>query len=566
MRGEIGDVNKHFLKGTLIVSHHLDRFPPVEWPVVDSQFKALIHLSPGRNNINLEFFNPKLTEKASLESRLFKFKVDHVPLNDVPPVHLAVVLASDSPGTFDTVPERRGREGNDVETAVQKYRMAAYLWQAHTADHMYNHGLFMKSFRYEEEWQLGTVTSRDRPNGHMRNEAKVHVVRVDKTMAELRDMSLARLDGTVQTTGSLFDQVADAISRRFQVQPGQNQYVSALFLDTHWDKKSNLLTGYVAQGGTRDGLHLALFGSQSLQSYPRCIEEVVSAFTDCTRTDTEFVANYRNESPSNWESASAGIGEHLQILQGVLGCAPPEQYGKQHWYFNRTFLVHDASSLRTQERSRLITRVDEMQLHRLDALRYKLHPYFKLPFERRNYSEDSPHIWPISKERVVVSAMSGIAYVEIHPYGAQHCQGLMEFWKPNPDGSFKEVCLSENEARKSLTKKYGKTPLRLDIYSNARGKATISDLKQFWPKTVIKINKDCIGFRGGHVGMSFEGRDIEDVVLRSAVDLKALLTSVKVYYEPGLIGVEFCYEDSTSQLFGTKSSEGQGTVGTFGFG
>jgi hypothetical protein len=46
-----------------------------------------------------------------------------------PPLQLVILLGKDSPGTFDAVPARIEKEGNGLEIAIRKFRMAAYLWK-----------------------------------------------------------------------------------------------------------------------------------------------------------------------------------------------------------------------------------------------------------------------------------------------------------------------------------------------------------------------------------------------------------------------------------------------------
>src|SRR5699024_10881451 len=130
-----------------------------------------------------------------------------LPLSNSPPLDLVVVLGKDSDGTFDAVPERIAREGNDLGRAIRKFRMAAYLWQSFTGEQMFRHGFGRRCFRFEEEWQTGTLSRRDSASGHMRNEAKVHVVRCDKTVAELRSLQ-SQPDGDKQ---GLFDIAKNAI-------------------------------------------------------------------------------------------------------------------------------------------------------------------------------------------------------------------------------------------------------------------------------------------------------------------------------------------------------------------
>lgn len=174
-------------------------------------------------------------------------------------------------------------------------------------------------FRFEEEWVTGTSNYRDRELGTQRSEAKVHVVRSSKTVAEIRDHDLAQQNPGAKRPGDLFGIAADAVRDYFKPAAGQKQYVSVLFLDSHYDKEAGLITGHAALGGVVGDIQLAIFGSQALQSYPSSFEEVVPAFTDCTPTDTNHVANDCNESGSSWEAANIGIGAHLHETGHLFG-------------------------------------------------------------------------------------------------------------------------------------------------------------------------------------------------------------------------------------------------------
>ena len=110
----------------------------------------------------------------------------------MPPLDLVILMGRDSEGTFDAVPERKQREGNGLETAVRKFKMAAYLWQAFTGEQMNRNNFGRRCFRLEEEWQPGSLSQRDAETPSMRNEAKIHIVRTDKTVAELRDLDRAQ--------------------------------------------------------------------------------------------------------------------------------------------------------------------------------------------------------------------------------------------------------------------------------------------------------------------------------------------------------------------------------------
>lgn len=65
-----------------------------------------------------------------------------------PPLQLVILMAKDSPGTFDAVPARIEREANSLETAIKKFRMAAYLWQAFTVSSLVPLGTGIYSLFY----------------------------------------------------------------------------------------------------------------------------------------------------------------------------------------------------------------------------------------------------------------------------------------------------------------------------------------------------------------------------------------------------------------------------------
>ena len=209
-----------------------------------------------------------------------------LPPTNTPPLQLCILLAKDSPATFDSTPARIEREGNGLDTAIRKFRMVAYLWQAFTAEQMVRNKMQRRCFRFEEEWTTGTANYRDREQSTMRSEAKIHVIRSNSTLAELRDPDRAQQNQQGSATGDLYNIAGAAVKEYFKPAPGQHIYASVLLLDAHWDKGLNMIVGHAALGGSFGNIHMGIFGSQALHSYPSTFEDVVPAFTDCTRTDT----------------------------------------------------------------------------------------------------------------------------------------------------------------------------------------------------------------------------------------------------------------------------------------
>lgn len=555
--GQLGDASQP-IDGNLSVCHHQDNFPSINWPVCDSHFKALVYLTPGPNRLRLDVTSSKLPPSTtSTPAHSSYININYLPLVASPPVQLAILVGRDSPMTFDAVPERIAKEGNGIDTAIRKFRMCAYLWQAYTGEQMYRNRFGRRCFRYEEEWQTGTLTQRDVDSGTMRNEAKIHVIRSDKTVAEIRDLDIAQQYEPATRKGELFTIAMDAVRSYFRPMPNQKQYVSLLVLDTHWDPKVGVIRGHAALGGGAGELQLGICGSHALQSYPSTIEEVVPAFNDCTRTDTRYVANDLNESGTNWEAANIGIGAHLHETGHMLSC-PHQENGvmaRDYVTFNRTFNCRESYSSRTNSPGmRLCLPKDECTWHRLDALRFRFHPCFRLPTDSQASLDESIQVWAVDNGNVMVTAATGIAFIEIFAEESE-CHAHIEYIDSNgSSGPPRQVTLTEGDLRARLGEDKRNKRLRLEIHSAGQGNRTVDDFCQLASKqSTIKLPNGQTGFRSAKLGQSsMENSQAQDVFLESAMIQTKLLVQIKVYHGFALDGIEFIYEDYTSQLFGKK--------------
>jgi Putative peptidase family len=578
------------MDGNLMVHHDKDSqaFPSTSWPVSDSYFKALVYLSPGWNQIRFDFTTSSLSKDGTHSSYMM---LNYLPLTNSPPLQLAVIVGKDSPCTYDAVPERKQKEGNGLETALRKYRMAAHLWQAFTAEQMYRNKFGRRCFQFEEEWQTGTLSLRDWEAGNMKNEIKIHVIRSDKTVAEIQDLQIAQQYAPAKKKGDLYSIASDAIKNHFRLRSGQKQYVAAMFLDSHWDPKVGTIRGHAALGGTSGDLQLAIFGSQALQSYPSCIEEVVPAFMDCTRTDTRFVANDCNEGGSNWEAVNIGIGAHMHEVGHLFGC-PHQESGvmlRDYVRLNRTFLVREPYSTRTQAQGLRICRMeDECGWHRLDVLRFRHHPCFRTPVDSLPLmQDDSIQFYPMGNGKVTFSAPTGISFIEIYPEGGDEtCRHWLEYVTSDPrnGGVPYKVTLSEADIRSRLPETKRKGKWKLEVFSGNSKNLTINDFCELLSKsymvtlparrsaprkdeglTMNTYNKltdlpqsleTRQGFRGKKLGYSqLEGSKAQEIILDCTNLQTKLLTSIKIYSGYALDGMEFCYEDGHTQLFGKRGGK-----------
>ena len=597
--GEVNEPQLRPMDGNLTVHHDKEgqAFPPTNWPVSDSYFKALIYLSPGWNKLRFDFTSPKLSSSSSgpHSAHSSYIMLNYLPLNNTPPLQLVVLLGKDSPGTFDATPSRIQNEGNDLSLAIRKFRMAAHLWQAFTAEQMYRHKFGRRCFRFEEEWQTGTLSIRDWEMGVQKNETRVHVVRCDQTVAELRDLSLAQQNEKAVKKGDLFGIAGDAIRKHFNIRPGQKQHVACLILDSHWDKKAGTITAHAALGGGSDDLKLAIFGSHALQSYPSCVEEVVPAFMDCTKTDIDHVANDCNESGSSWEAANIGIGAHLHEVGHLLG-SPHQETGvmlRDYVRLNRTFCIREPYSTRTKSPGmRVCKQDDECAWHRLDILRFRYHSCFRVPGdEPPTTADDSVQYYAVDGGRLIILAPTGVAFIEYRTDDEDLCHHWSEYLNAearNPTLP-RQVTTTEAEIRAKLPEDKKKSKVSLQIWSGSSTMVEIKDLGEVLsPRNIIvfpaakmapKVDEGMMmnmvgksfgdkrhGFKSKKLGhSSMNESKPQELILQSCIYQSKLLLSVRVWAGAALDGLEFCYEDGSSQLFGKSGgSSSEFTLGEFG--
>ncbi|KAI8145104.1 hypothetical protein BJV82DRAFT_47992 [Fennellomyces sp. T-0311] len=266
-------------------------FPTTSWPCVNSHFKAVVHLVPGPNTITFAF-----------QTAVLHFHVQYLPLLQNPPLFLCIFVASDSPGTFDVPPEKRYE--NMLPVAVEKLRMAGYLWQAFCAEQMYRNGMGRRTFRLDESYQPDTVSGE--PNV-TRQTAQVHIIRSKHKLKDIRDYRRAQQsknrDDNLPSLHALFQ---DDLSShpRFGKQP---YVVAGLILDSHWDIGKQTVLGHAALGAA--GEHaLGIFGSHLTHAWPRNIHDIVPSMLNATPTDTRYVANDANESGQWWRALNIGMG------------------------------------------------------------------------------------------------------------------------------------------------------------------------------------------------------------------------------------------------------------------
>jgi hypothetical protein len=252
-------------------------------------------------------------------------------------------------------------------------------------------------------------------------------------------------------------------------------------------------------------------------------------------------------------------------------------------------MVREPYSTRTKSQGlRVCRQEDECNWHRLDILRFRYHPCFKLPSDEPFSSQDdSIQYFAIDNGRIICSSPTGISLVEIWIDGNDLCRQWIDFTNADPRQNSipRLITLVESDLRGRLPEDKRKAKLSLIIFSGSSRSERIDDVDDLLSKkntvniphvrqapkqrdegltmkaynNVLGLGKSFetrLGFKGKKLGASqLDGSQPEELILDSIHLQTKLLTSVKVYHGYALDGIEFCYEDGHSQLFGKRGGK-----------
>ncbi|KZL84770.1 zinc metalloproteinase [Colletotrichum incanum] len=387
-------------------------FPTQSWPVADNRIKIIAMLSPGHNTL-------VITRFSGTDETVHELNLTYIPLIQSPPLHLAIMVAKDSPLLIDCPPAKHGRVSSahsSLDAAIAKLRMSAYMWQALTAEDMRMKGLGRRSFRLEEEWTADT-TSREFLNGlheaalfetgAMRASAKVHVIRSDKTTAQIRDAEVAQQNESAGSRDKLFDYFLDALAAYgLPFDSSSRPVVAGMILDSHFSVSKKLILGHAALGcHNSSGVSLGMMGSHLAYSWPRFLEEVTDCLLD-VRSPGATVGNDNGECGTFWEACSVGQGAFLHEVGHAFGA--PHTTGimargySRHW--PRNFLAKTAYSQSNHQEG--LSVVDEETENNArwdlrDALSFRLLDHFWLPCDAKLSAaarSSAPAVSPVNLE------------------------------------------------------------------------------------------------------------------------------------------------------------------------
>lgn len=548
-----------------------------------SQFKAYLQLSPGVNKITFKVLKGKFNENgyASYDPQVAPIDETQVeiscePLDDslfqTPKVHLACLVARDSPMLFDC-PHDKLYEGNGIETAIRKLRVGGRLMQAFTLDEMIKNGFGPRCFQFVEETTNGTTSYQDELSHTQRSEIKIHVIRSKYSVQDIRNVEYAQQNPKAKESGKLFQMAMEGLREYggpFSEQTTSNvpAIAAVMILDAHYDPKINLILGHAALGGGDDRIKLAIFGSQGMHSWPMNWESIYKSFTDCTKLDTRQVANDCNECGQYWECLCVSLGAFMHEIGHSLGC-PHQQHGvmlRDYVTMDRKFLIQERACLRTKRGSwGPVLASDEPGWHRLDMMRFLYHPAFtiandlnddmfkpnfmminrgmKLPSDKSN----AIGVTPIDDHTLGIHSQVGIYLVEIYigEWSRLHYE-----YQPRIQGGLGvqyNINLDLNLIQNQLDPQWRNKPIKLQILSMGFGQREIDNVQQFMiDRTRPEIINGVKVFKDDLYGMQ-PGR-------QSIAVTKSPITSIKVTHGLALDGVRFYHADGSYEDFGTFKS------------
>jgi hypothetical protein len=312
-------------------------------------------------------------------------------------------------------------------------------------------------------------------------------------------------------------------------------YIAVVVLDAKGDLQ---LKGIAGHSALNDGL--GIIGSRSLYTLPSCIEEVVPAFTDCTRQNT---GPNPAESGFFWEAATVALGNMMEAFLSPQTPIEPRDFAK----VNRTFITREPYSLTTQSPGlRLSLPQEECSWPRVDCLRFRYHPCFRLPTDPIHPGQpDSLQIYAV-ENGLVVSSSSGVTLILI--YTGDTYRTFIEYTsKPE-----REVMIQEEFLRSKLPDVPKNAPITLKIFSASQGETVVEDFQAARNMKVQLPKGHGTAYMSAVFGAATPDSQSQEVILQS-ITTGSLLTGIRVFHNStGLEGLEFLYEDTSSQLFGSR--------------
>lgn len=508
-------------------------FPPQHAEVNGSgNFKILAFVAPDtENNIVIEVIDngfidvfgfPQYSNGKAKVIDKTQIKINFVPLQANKTVHLCLIMARDSPGTYD-MPSYRLQRGEraTLEEAIRKLKVAGRLMQAYTNEEMRAAGFSNRCFQFAEEetsWQQLYGYNVSSPTPH--KEVKIHILRSPKTVEELRNPEVAQQNPNGSDTGWLFSHASDVIKDDPILMEERNRLgtgvqCAVIYLDAHYDVGKDMILAHAALGGGDDTVKLAIFGSHGLHSWPINMPQVGPSFLDCTHLSQKEVANDAGECGTSWECFNVTLGAFMHETGHLLGC-PHQVSGvmlRDYVWFNRSFMTREGECIRTGSKGMIIPpngMWDKVcHWNKLDIVRYLYHGSFGLPVDDNDptfgkvftttlrpdesYGDDNvePIMYFLPHGGVIVRSQAGIFMIEFITQDLARYS--IQFYPRSYGGSGlqKELVLDYDTCSKMFRDNSGDFDEHYDLrILSLAGDLNISDFKKYSSANSMMLKGD----------------------------------------------------------------------------
>lgn len=413
-----------------VVNNDNSVFPPSFCEINNHQFKILVNVNDGPNNLDFTInqgslnnwgfpINGKLIESTKLIIQFY-------PLNNKP-IHLCVIVGKDSQGNYDMPNYKLNRgETSNLDIAIQKLKVAGRMMQAYTQDEMRQSRFSNRSFQFvEETTKYQGVFGYDVQSKLGHKEIKVHVLRSPKTIAEIRNPNYAQQNFKGSDTGWLFSHGLDLIRNSDLYKKTANTPIqcAVIYLDAHYDVSRDLILSHAALGGGDGTVKLAIFGSHGLHSWPLNFANITPSFVDSTPLSKKEVANDAGQCDTSWECLNVTMGAFMHEIGHSLSC-PHQVDGvmlRDYLWWNRSFMTREVQCMRTHSNGAIIglngwDKVCHWNI--LDKIRFLYHESFALPIDDNNVhivpnKAQAPVMYNIGEGRVQITSEMGIFLIEV---------------------------------------------------------------------------------------------------------------------------------------------------------